>query len=156
MKPLFQILSLAALLTLTACGPGADPAVGTWKLDNAATLETASKMMETQMEGQPDEMKKMAADMMKKSIEAMNASITLKADGTASASMTMPNPLGGEPMQNDATGTWKNENGDVTISMAAEGEEPEAQVAKLEGDTMTVTESKGGQEMTMVFKRQAQ
>ena len=154
MKSVFQILSLAALLTLSACGAGADPAVGTWKLDATATVEGMRATMDKQMEGQPEEMKKLAAQMMDTMVAAMKGSMELKADGTATGSMTMPNPMGGEPSQSNATGTWKNENGSVSITMAEEGQDGETSSGKLEGDTLTMTEQQGGQEMKIVFKRQ--
>ena len=154
MKTLLQVLSLAALLTLTACGAGADPAVGTWKLDTSSTLEAAKAMMEKQLAGQDEAMKKMASEMMEKAVGAMTGSLELKADGTASGSMSMPNPLGGEPQKSDASGTWKNDNGKVSIAMAEAGKDADTMTGQLEGDTLKMTEQKNGQEMTIVFTRQ--
>ncbi len=148
MKTLFQVLSFAALLTLSACGAGADPAVGTWKLDKDATEPHFMAMLGEQMANAPAEMQ----DMMKQMLRSMEASMELKADGTAQIMTTTPaGPMGGQPEVKNESGTWKNDNG--TITMTKEGEADPAS-GSLDGDTLTLKIAENGKTMTMVFARQ--
>ena len=129
--------------------PAADPAVGTWRIDGAATFEASREVLVGWMSPEQVEM---ALPMLQGIFEDMNATMTIAADGSISGEMDLP--------MGDATGamsgTWKHENGSIVLETTDDDTgETEVFTATLDGDRLAcaMPAEEGEPEMTMVFVR---
>jgi hypothetical protein len=144
--------ALAATALLVGCTsePPVDPAVGSWTLDGAATLEASKASM---FAGMSEEEQAAASGMMTNLFSKMNATMTIAADGTISG--VMDSPMGDASQK--TSGTWTHENGVLTMVTTDEGSDEATTVTgSVEGDRFSVVmPADNGPEMTMVFLRQA-
>lgn len=140
--------SLFAVSLLQGCGEQASAesrVAGTYELDTDA----AKAAMQAEIDQMEDEMEKMGATMMLGMIDSISMTLTLNEDGTANGEMTRD----GEP--NPATGTWTLDGDSITISMAAEGDEPDAMSGTVDGDTIRMSGDDAEMPFDLVFVRQA-
>ncbi len=154
MKPTFSLLSLLVLLVLPACGPGTDPAVGKWKLDNEAVVAAAMTQIE-EMPNLDEAGKKQMANAMRPSLETTTGELELKADGTSAGRVTMPSPVpGAEPVESAMVGRWTNDNGKIALTLDGEGDAAKKFSGELELDVLTLREESEGTPMTFIFQRE--
>jgi hypothetical protein len=146
-KPLATFGSLLVLSLAAACGGGSSAAVGTYQLDKAGVKQAMQSMMtaddKKQMEAAPPETRKMADDMMNTVIDAMDATVELKSDGT----VTTTTKAGTE------SGTWKLEGDKLTLATKDAGGKEEMKTATMASGAFSFTEEQGGKKMTMTFKK---
>lgn len=150
-KTLMNLFSALALSTLVACGGEADAsasAVGTYKIDTAALVETMLAAMPAEAKADEAAAKKMAEGMA----GGFDISIELKEDGTCSnmAKITMM----GQTQENSATGTWKLEGDKLSMTTKDKDGKEETKTVTFKDGSFTVSEEKGGQKMDLVFKKQ--
>lgn len=142
-KTLTTILTALALTILAGCSAGEPAGTGVYELD--------TKAFEAQMmEGVPEQ----AKPMIKKMAEGMKGIMTLKADGTAEMSMTMPNPMGGEAKEDKTTGTWKLDGEKMTIVAKKDGKDDARDLTFKDGK-LTLIDEQGGKKLTMTFNKKA-
>lgn len=155
MKSTFTFLSLLVLLALPSCGPGTDPAVGRWKLDNKAVVEAGMSAFEKSAEGMDDAMKQQVMPVMRAALEATTGELELKADGTSAGRVTMPSPVpGAEPVESAMAGRWINDNGKIALTLDGEGDAAAKFTGELELDVLTLREESEGPPMTFIFQRE--
>lgn len=130
---LFLLLPIVA-----ACGDTS--AAGTYKLDTAALREQMRKQM-------PPDAPKEATEQFEKMTEAMQGSIELKSDGTASFVFKAP-PFADE----SASGTWKLDGNALTLTTTKDGKQ-DTETATLSGGTITLRKEESGQTMELVFRK---
>lgn len=146
MSMIRTVSSVCLLLFLAACGGGSKVA-GAYVLDTEALVTTVMAQMKDKMPKDADaaQMKAAAEGMAKQ----MSGTMDLTADGKAALSMTVP--MAGKI---DASGTWTEASGTVTIK-TKEGDKPEeTKTGKVGADgAITVSMDQGGMKVDMVFKR---
>jgi hypothetical protein len=150
-KPLATFGSLLVLSLAAACGGGSSAAVGTYQLDKAAMKQSALGAMtaeeKKQMDALPAEQRKAAEEMMGKTFDAMEMTIELKADGTATATSKGMGPTSTE------NGTWKLAGDQLTLTTKDAAGKEESKTGTLANGAFTVTEEEAGRKMTMTFKK---
>ncbi len=138
------LTSLLMLTSLQGCGKSPmAKAAGTYELDKEA-VKTA---MQAEIEKIEDPMEKSMASGALGMVDAMSMTMTLNADGTATAATT------GMPGAGTASGTWTLEGSTITITMAQEGENPDTISGTLSGDVITLSPPEEEMPFDMVFKR---
>lgn len=143
------LLTLFCIAHVSGCGASESSVAGTYELDKEAVRAAAKAEMEKQAAAEDDDdMAAFGATMMLGMIEQMSMTLTLNEDGTAAAVMTMT----GET--ENATGTWSLDGGNISITLAAEGEQPDTATGTVEGDTITMA-STGDDDMpfNLVFRK---
>ena len=89
----------------------------------------------------------LAVAMMQGMIDAMQMTLVLNADGTASSDLSM---MG----QNEkTTGTWSISGETITLNLADEGVEPEPVTGTLRGDRLEIHAQDDEMPVNMIFKR---
>lgn len=149
-KILTTILTALALTFLAGCSAGEPAGTGVYELDKTSLEAEMMKAMPEAMRSNEQ-----AKNMMKKMVEQMQGTMTLKADGSAEMSMTMPNPMGGEAKADKTTGTWKLEGDKMTIGAKDEDGKEDVRDLTYKDGTLTLIEEQGGQKMTMTFRKKA-
>lgn len=119
-------LALLTLILLPGCESAMDRAAGSYDLDKTQVKAA----MQKEIDKLEDPAEKAQMSMMMGMIDAFSMTLTLNADGTATGEMGM----GGDSQ--DATGTWTINGDQVSVTLAAEGEEPETMSGTLSGDTL--------------------
>ena len=144
------VCSMFAVSLLQGCSESVSAearVAGTYELD-AAAVKAA---MQAEIDQIEDEMEKMGASMMMGMIDSMSITLTLNEDGTANGEMSMM----GEATP--ASGTWTIDGDNITVTMAAEGDAPEAMSGTVDGDTIRLSADDENADMPfdLVFVRQA-
>ncbi len=139
------MLAMLSAGVLQGCSDPKAKVAGTYELDKAAVK--ASAEAKAKAEG-PNSDAAAAAGMMAGMIDAMNMSVTLNVDGTASMAMSM---MG---QSETASGTWTLDGSAISITANKTGEAPETISGTVSGDSITL-KSPEGQQMPfdMVFKK---
>lgn len=153
MKNYLSLLASLALLLVTSCG-AADAAVGTWKLDGAASRAANQEQVEASMQQVPEAMRAGARAMVESTFAKMAATLVLAEDGSLSGDFSMPNPMG-ESSSESLTGTWTR-SGD-TVSMTSKSSTTgleDTQTATVDANTLTARMTQGGETLHLVFSRQ--
>jgi hypothetical protein len=156
MQTFARILAPLITLSLVACGGGGSSAAGEWKLDGEATIAANESSKAAMMADVPEEAREMAEQMFTNMFKTMEVSLTLAEDGTVTGMATMPNPMGGEAIENKTSGTWSADGNQVTIVTKDEGSTTEdTMVATMSGDTLTADVSEGeGPALKVILSRQ--
>lgn len=113
--------------------PGAHPAayVAVWELDRDRMIDVALDLARKQLDALEPDQRKMAEamllgdqarDMMRRQLEAMEIRVDLHADGTLAATLGLP----GQEVE-EATGTWKELEGKVTLTLETKNGRPAAE-----------------------------
>ena len=141
----------APVVDAAASGP-----VGTWKLDGAATFEANRAFIETGLADAPEEQKTMVMGMMSETFNSMGGTISLAADHSLNATMSMTNPMTGEADVSTMTGSWAKVGDAYTLTTREEGNDTDKVGATtIEGDVLKMTMDDAGGPMTFVFQRQS-
>jgi len=133
-RSLRSVALLAAALCVAAlpgCGDSMADVAGVYELDKQAIKSAVEAEIEASKDSD-DPMAGMGAAMVARMVDAMVMELTLNADGTASMDMEMMGD------STTATGTWSLDGNAITISLAEEGEEPDAASGTIDGDTITM------------------
>ena len=141
MKTSLRTFAILALFSVAAACGGPSPA-GTYELDVDSLMKSMPMPMMPGGEG-AEEVNKMMEQLKK----SFSGTIELEADKTVRFVMKMP------PMMNvDESGKWTIAGDQVTITPDKEGEE--AKTFTLKDGVLSATEEKGGQKVTMTFRKQ--
>jgi hypothetical protein len=141
-KQLAAFLTAFGLSLVSACGNANASAAGTYELDKTDMKKTMMAMMPTPPAGTDT---KETTALVDKMVADMKGTIELKADGTATMSVSMP------PALNESTAaTWKVDGN--TITLTPKGKDA-PKTAKFANGTITVEQEQGGKKMSMVFRK---
>lgn len=118
---------------------------GTYTLD-ASAIQAA---MQEQIDAVEDPNERMGMQMAVGMIGAMQMSLTLNEDGTASSTMSMMGQT------EETTGSWSMDGDTIAITMASEGQEPQTATATFSEGVLTMSPPEG-EEMPfeLIFNRQ--
>ena len=134
-----------AMLQLSGCSKAGSNVAGTYELDK----ESIKAAMQAEIDKIEDPAEKMGAGMMMGMIDALNMTMTLNDDGSATLKME------GMGEMSEATGTWTVNGNQITVTAAEEGEEPEPANGTIDGDTITLSLENNDSDMPfdLVFKK---
>lgn len=133
-KPVASMLIMVmSLLLITGCGASPmERVAGTYDIDRA----TVKKDIQAQIDAATDDMQKAQLSFALGMIDDMGFSITLDANGTASASVVMME------QNSTATGTWTLNGDAIAITMKGENEATASTVnGTVSGDRITLNPS---------------